>query len=220
MHALFEQVDQYYSEFLSISDPVLEEALALCQAAELPQIAVSPALGKFLHVLARVSQARSILEIGTLGGFSTIHLARALPPDGKLITLEFEPRHVEIARQNMQMAGLSEKVEVRQGEALGHLESLIAAGHPPFDFIFVDADKHNYHHYFPCCLKLSRPGTMIILDNVVRQGDIVHPDTQDPNTLGIRKLNELVSRTPGITTTVVQTVGAKGHDGMMLVIVD
>lgn len=220
MQSLFTAVDQYYSEILSLTDPILDEALALSQEAGLPEIAVSPQLGKFLHILARISGAKSILEIGTLGGYSSIHLARALPSGGKMITLEFEPKHVEIARQNIDVAGLSDKVEVRQGDAFGLLEDIIKEGHQLFDLIFVDADKHNYYRYFPLCLKLSRPGTLIVLDNVVREGEVIKADTQDPNALGIRKLNELVSRTEGLTTTVVQTAGVKGHDGMMLVVVD
>lgn len=220
MNPIYAQVDQYYSEILSITDPILDEALALSKEAELPEIAVSPALGKFLQVLALSTRAKSILEIGTLAGFSTINLARALPPDGKMITLEFEPKHVEIAKQNLDTANLSDKVEVLQGEAYDHLQSLVDSNHPPFDLIFVDADKHNYYRYFPLCLKLSHPGTLIILDNVVRQGDVINPDTQDPNSLGIRKLNELVSRTPNLTTTVIQTVGSKGHDGMMLIVIN
>ncbi len=219
-------VDRYISDHLLPADPALEAALANSEAAGLPPIAVTPNQGKLLELLARIHGARTILELGTLGGYSTIWLARALPPGGRLITLEADPRFAEVARANIARAGCEEVVELRVGAALETLPQLHAEGAGPFDLIFIDADKQNYPGYFQWSLKLSRPGTVIVGDNVVRDGAILDPEAYDPvhgNDLikGVRRFYELIADEPRVNTnaTAVQTVGAKGHDGFALMIV-
>jgi predicted O-methyltransferase YrrM len=175
--------------------------------------------GKLLHLIAKASGARKILEIGTLGGYSTIWLARALPKDGKLITLELEPRHAEVARANFVRAGLEHVIELRLGPALKSLSELAAENRGPFDFIFIDADKPTYTEYFGWALKLSRAGTVIIADNVVRKGAVADPGSSDVNVQGIRRFLEAVKAEPRVSATAIQTVGSKGHDGFAMMVV-
>jgi predicted O-methyltransferase YrrM len=209
-------VDNYINEKLAPSDPVLDAAIEASAAAGLPPIAVTPSQGKLLYLLAQMQGARTILEIGTLGGYSTIWLARALPPGGRLVTLEFDPKHAKVARANIAQAGFSGMVEVRVGPALNTLPQLAAEGAGPFDMIFIDADKENNVPYFHWALQLSRPGSVIIVDNVVRDGKVADPSSQDPTILGIRRLNDLLATEPRVKATAVQTVGSKGYDGFIL----
>ncbi len=209
-------VDEYASDLFALSDPVLAAALESSHAAGLPSIHVSPNQGCFLQLLAASCGARSILEIGTLGGYSTIWLARALPADGRLVTLEFEPKHAEIARANLIRAGLDKMVDLRQGRAIDSLAQLAAEGAGPFDLIFIDADKESYPDYFSWALKFSRRGTLIIADNVVRNGAVIDPAHPDPRVQGVRRYNELLAAEPRVRATVLQTVGSKGYDGFTL----
>jgi predicted O-methyltransferase YrrM len=212
-------VDRYFSEQLSLSDPVLDAAMAANKSAELPAIDVAPNQGKLLQILARLVGARRILEIGTLGGYSTIWLARALPADGRLLTLEFSPKHAEIAHANIARAGLSDLVEIRIGAALDTLPRLQKENSEPFDLIFIDADKSNNSEYVRWALKFSRPGTLIIIDNVVRDGAVIDADSTDKDVQGARRLFELLAREPRISSTAIQTVGVKGHDGFAFALV-
>ena len=213
-------VDRYITDLLVRPDPALDAALAASDAAGLPAINVAPNHGKLLHLLARVQGARSILEIGTLGGYSTIWLARALPPDGRLVTLELDAGYAEVARANLERAGVAERVDLRVGPALESLERLDAEGAGPFDLIFVDADKASNDHYLRWALRLSRPGTLIVADNVVRAGAVAEPDSADPQVQGIRRMNDLIAGEPRLTATAIQTVGAKGYDGFALMLVE
>lgn len=210
-------VDKYLDKIFVPPDPALENAIAASTAAGLPAIAVSPTQGKLLFLLAQMQSARNILEIGTLGGYSTIWLARALPSGGRLITLEFDPKHAKVATANIAHAGLSQMVEVRVGPALDALPQVAAEGRGPFDFIFIDADKENNAPYFDWSLKLSRPGTVIIVDNVVRDGAVVDPANREPAIVGIRRLNERLAAEPRVGATAIQTVGSKGYDGFTLI---
>lgn len=216
---LWTAVDDYISEMLVGSDHVLEAALAASAAAGLPQIQVTPNQGKLLHLLAQVQGARKILEVGTLGGYSAIWLARALPIDGRLITLEADPKCVEVARDNIARAGLADIVEVHLGRALDTLPRLAAEGRGPFDLIFIDADKASTAEYFAWALRLSRQGSLIITDNVVRDGAVIDANSADPNVRGIRRFNELVASEPRVSATAIQTVGSKGYDGLALALV-
>jgi len=216
---LWNAVDDYFGQTVAPSDPALDAALAASDAAGLPQIAVSAPLGKLLQLLARIRGAANILEIGTLGGYSTICLARALPEGGRLISLEYDPRHAEVARGNIAAAGLADRVEVRVGAALDSLPKLKDEGAGPFDLVFIDADKANNPHYVRWALDLSRPGTLIVVDNVVRGGRVGDPDNQDPDVLGTRAALELIAAEPRLDGTAVQTVGAKGYDGFALALV-
>lgn len=209
-------VDDYIAGHLLGDDPLLEAALASNAAAGLPAIDVSPAQGKMLHLFARGMGARRILEVGTLGGYSTIWLARALPESGRLVTLELDPHHAETARANLAHAGLADKVEVRVGPASETLDAMIASGEAPFDFIFVDADKEGYPDYLRAAMRLSRPGTMIVFDNVVREGGILDPGHPDPRVQGTRALFEAMAAEPRLSATAIQTVGAKKWDGFAL----
>jgi predicted O-methyltransferase YrrM len=212
---LWSQVDHYLGEVLVPADPALDAALAASKAAGLPEIAVAPNQGKLLNLLARLAGARSILEIGTLGGYSTIWLARALPADGRLITLEADPKHAEVARANIAAAGFADVVDVRLGKALDTLPSVEG----PFDLVFIDADKPNTPHYFEWALRLSRLGTVIIVDNVIRSGAVADASNTDPAILGVRKLHELIATEPRVDATALQTVGVKGYDGFTLALV-
>ena len=216
---LWSKVDDYINETLVPGDAALENALKKSAEAGLPQIQVSPSQGKLLHLLARNIGARRILEIGTLGGYSTIWLARALPPDGKLITLEFSPKHAEVAKGNIAAAGLAEKVELRLGPALETLPKLAAEKQAPFDFIFIDADKKSMPEYFDWALKLSRKGSLIFSDNVVRSGGIVDAASSDPDIQGVRRFYAALHSDPRVCVTAVQTVGSKGYDGYALALV-
>jgi predicted O-methyltransferase YrrM len=213
------EVDSYFARTLIGSDPALEATLAANAAAGLPSIDVSAPQGKLIHLLARMAGARRALEIGTLGGYSTIWLARALPDNGRLITLEVNAKHVETARRNVARAGLESKVEIRTGAALVTLPKLEAEGLGPFDFVFIDADKTNNVAYLEWALRLSRSGTTIMVDNVVREGNVVEAASRDPDVVGVRRMFELMAREPRLSATAIQTVGAKGWDGFALAVV-
>ena len=214
------EVDRYFSEHLLGADPVLEWATEAATAAGLPPIAVSPNQGKFLQMLARIVDATGILEVGTLAGYSTIWLARALKPGGRLVTLEIDPKHAEVARSNIERAGLDKVVEVRIGSAVDTLPELAAERRGPFDFIFIDADKPNIPTYFEWALKLSRAGTLIVVDNVVRDGAVADPQSQDPSVQGVQRFVEMLGRDSRASGTAIQTVGLKGYDGFAIVLVD
>ncbi|WP_437970928.1 O-methyltransferase [Sorangium sp. So ce260] len=212
-------VDRYITDLLVQPDAALDAALEASAAAGLPPINVAPNQGKLLHLLARIHGARSILEIGTLGGYSTIWLARALPAGGRLITLESEPKHADVARANLERAGLADLVELRLGRALDTLPGLAAEGRGPFDLIFIDADKPSNPDYFAWALKLSRRGSVIVIDNVVRRGAVVDPESADPNVQGVRRLHELLAAERRVSATAIQTVGSKGYDGLAVALV-
>ncbi|ASJ54002.1 methyltransferase [Brevibacillus formosus] len=212
-------VDNYFTDKLLEADSVLDTVLQENAAAGLPSIDVAPNQGKFLHLLARIQGARSILEIGTLGGYSTIWLARALPSDGRLITLEYDPKHAEVAQSNITRAGLDQIVEVKVGLALDSLIQLHKENQGPFDFIFIDADKKGNPDYFQWALKLSRKGTVIITDNVVRSGQVVDETSTDPNIVGVRQFTDMAAEEQRVSGTVVQTVGSKGYDGFAIMLV-
>ena len=215
----FVAVDRYLTDLLVPSDPVLEAALEANAAAGLPQHDVSPNQGKLLHVLARAQGARRILEIGTLGGYSTIWLARALPPDGRLITLEADPRHAEVARANLERAGLDRLVELRVGRAVETLPRIAAENPPPFDLVFIDADKASNAQYLAWALELSHRGSVIIVDNVVRDGAVIDETSRDPTVQGSRRVLELLAAEPRVSATAIQTVGSKGWDGFAIAVV-
>ncbi len=217
-------VDRYLTERLAPGDPILDTALAASEAAGLPAIQVAPNQGKMLSLLARAAGARRILEIGTLGGYSTLWLARGLPSDGsgRIVTLEFEPRHAEVARANFARAGLSSVVEVRVGPALETLPVLAAEGGPAFDLIFIDADKENYPGYLEWSLRLARPGALIIADNIVRQGRVADPACDDARVRGAQRFLAMLAAAEHaghLTATAVQTVGSKGYDGFAVAVV-
>jgi predicted O-methyltransferase YrrM len=216
---LWSAVDDYICEHLLEPDPVLDAALAASEAAGLPPIAVTPNQGKLLELLVRIQGARRVLELGTLGGYSTIWLARGLPQGGRLVTLELNPSYAAVAKANIARAGVAEIVELRVGPALETLAAMKAGGEGPFDLIFIDADKQNYPGYLEWSLKLSRPGTVLIGDNVVRAGGIVDPANEDGVVEGVRRFYELLAEEPGVDATAVQTVGAKGHDGFAVGVV-
>src|SRR5579859_2575844 len=212
-------VDNYICELFVPSDPALDAALKDAADANLPSIQVAPNQGKLLGILARAINARTILEIGTLGGYSTIWLARALPSDGKLITLEVDPKHAAVAQANVAHAGLSSVVEVRLGKAIDTLPQLVAEKRGPFDLVFIDADKPSTKDYFEWALKLTRPGSLIITDNVVRNGAVADPNSTDAAVQGIRRFNDRIAAEPRVTTTAIQTVGSKGYDGLSIALV-
>jgi len=216
---LWTAVDKYLAETLIPTDPILEAVLAANAAANLPSIDVSPTQGKFLHMLALLKGATRILEIGTLGGYSTIWLARALPPEGRLITLEFEPKHAAVAQKNIFRAGLAHLVEIQIGPAADSLAKLHAQSPKPFDLIFIDADKPNNPTYLEWALKLSRKGTLIVIDNVIREGEIANPASTDPSVIGTRTMFEMIGNNPLLTATALQTVGSKSYDGFALALV-
>jgi predicted O-methyltransferase YrrM len=213
------EVDRYITNLFAPPDSALTGALEDSAAAGLPGINVAPNQGKLLEVLARAVRARRILEIGTLGGYSTIWLGRALPPEGRLLTLEINGKHAEVARSNLARAGLISKVELRIGDARESLKKLVAEGPEPFDLIFIDADKESYPDYLQGSLRLSRPGTLIIADNVVRRGAVADANSTDPLVLGARRFNEMLAADPRLSATAVQTVGQKGYDGLAVAVV-
>jgi len=217
--AVWTAVDRYLIDLFQLSDPALEAALRDSAAAGLPSIAVSPPQGRLLLLLARAMRAKNILELGTLGGYSSIWLARALPPGGRLVTLEVDPKHAGVARSNIARAGLAEVVEVRLGPALETLPRLVTEGTGPFDLIFIDADKPGYTDYLTWALKLSQPGTLLIADNVVRDGAVIDPETRDANVQGIRRFNQALAAEPRVSATVLQMVGTKGYDGFAIALV-
>ncbi len=216
---LYEQVDEHLSQlFGDASDPVLDGALRRAEEAGLPAIQISAPQGRLLQVLALACGARSILEVGTLAGYSTIWLARALPADGHLLSLELDPTHAEVARENLREAGLADRVEVRVGRALDVLDELRASGGGPFDLVFIDADKPPYTEYLHAAIELSRPGTLIIGDNVVREGRILDPG-DDQAAAGVARFNSALASDPRVTGAITQVVGTKGHDGLALAVV-
>lgn len=212
-------VENYFSDTIVPSDEVLDAALARSAEAGLPSIQVAPNQGKLLAILAQSIGARTILEIGTLGAYSTIWLARALPPGGSMVTLEFDPKHADIARKNLAQAGLSEVVEVRVGRAAESLPKLAAEGRSPFDLVFIDADKPSNTIYFEWALRLTRPGSLIITDNVVRSGKVVDPNSDDASVQGVRQFMSRMAAEPRVVATAVQTVGSKGYDGLAIALV-
>lgn len=215
---LWTAVDRYIDDHLVSEDDVLRAATQAAADAGLPAISVTPAQGKLLSLLARASGARVVLEMGTLAGYSTIWLGRAVGPNGRVITLEADPKHAAVARDNLARAGLERVVDVRVGRALDILPSL--TGVAPFDLVFIDADKPNVPEYFTWAIELSRPGTLILVDNVVRDGALVDDATTDPNVVGVRRLHELLAGDQRVAATTIQTVGAKGYDGITLAIVN
>jgi predicted O-methyltransferase YrrM len=212
-------VDHYISDCLALSDPALDAALAANAVAGLPSIDVSPSQGKLLQLLAQLRGARRILEIGTLGGYSTICLARALPEGGRLVTLEVDAKHAEVARSNVARAGFANVVEIRVGPALETLARMQEEGAEPFDLIFIDADKPNNPAYLAWALKLSRRGSLIICDNVVRDGAVADAESTDPGVRGARGLFEMLGAEPRLSATALQTVGIKGYDGFAMALV-
>ncbi|MGF1430798.1 O-methyltransferase [Kitasatospora sp. LaBMicrA B282] len=210
-------VDEYLEEVLIGSDPALDAALATSERAGLPKIAVSATQGKLLHLLALTVGARRILEVGALGGYSAIWLARALPADGRLISLELSPAHAAVARANLHEAGLEKVAEVRTGRAVDSLAELMDDGAEPFDLVFIDADKPSIPEYFDFALRLTRPGSLIIVDNTVRGGALADASSTDASVIGVRRLHELVAAEPRVQATTMQTVGVKGYDGFTLI---
>jgi predicted O-methyltransferase YrrM len=213
------EVDAYLTEMLVPPDEALDAALKASDAAGLPAISVTPAQGKLLHVLAKLQGARSILEIGTLGGYSTIWLARALPADGRVVTLEVEPKHADVARENITRAGLDRVVDLRVGHALDTLPQIAGEGAGPFDLIFIDADKPNIPQYFAWALSLSRRGTLIIVDNVIREGAITDASSEDASVQAVRRMFEMLASETRVSATSIQTVGSKGYDGFVFALV-
>jgi predicted O-methyltransferase YrrM len=216
---LWTEVDKYFTGLLAPGDAKLNAAVKANRKAKLPEIDVSPLQGKFLQVLIEITQAKRVLEIGTLGGYSTICMARALPKGGKIVTLEFEPRHAEVARGNLRAAGVAKLVEIRVGAALDSLPVLHAEKAGPFDFIFIDADKENNPQYLEWAIKLSRPGTVILVDNVARHGTVIQAKSKEPDIRGTRKMLAMMAKHPRLTSTALQTVGVKGLDGFAIAVV-
>ncbi|MFB8034602.1 O-methyltransferase [Streptomyces sp. NPDC056004] len=217
--AQWTEVDDYFNGLLVGPDEALDAAVEASDGAGLPAIQVAANQGKLLNLLARLQGARTVLEIGTLGGYSTIWLARALPEGGKVVTLEADPAYAEVARANIERAGLAGVVEIRVGRALDTLPELAAQGYGPFDVVFIDADKPSNPDYLAWSLKLTRPGSLIVADNVVRDGGVVDGESDDPKVQGVRRFTELVAAEPTLTATALQTVGSKGYDGLMMALV-
>lgn len=213
------KVDDYFANLLLPDDSPLDAALRDSSSAGLPDHNVAPNQGKLLHLLVRAHGARSILEIGALGGYSAIWMARALPPEGRLVSLEADTQHAAVAKANIARAGLEDIVEIRVGPALDTLPKLEEEGRGPFDFFFIDADKPNNPEYFAWALRLSRPGSLIVADNVVRSGAVADGSSEDPNVQGVRRFAEMLGEEPRVDATVIQTVGAKGYDGFALALV-
>ncbi len=214
---LFESVDQYISQLFHDEDDCLKATEQSIIESGIPQISISPNQGKFLQLLAKLCNAKKILEMGTLGGYSSIWMARALPENGKLVTLEIDSKHAEVAQQNFNRCGLATKIEILLGKAIDILPQLEGEG--PFDMIFIDADKPPYTEYFQWALKLSRPGTLIIADNVIREGKVLLEESPDEMVAGVKRFNEYLANCADVTATIFQTVGAKEHDGMAIAIV-
>lgn len=217
---IWSAVDAYIADKLSLSDPVLDAVLMTNREAGLPTIDVSPAQGKFLNLLARMIRAERILEIGTLGGYSTIWLARALPATGHLVTLEAEAKHADVARRNIASAGVSAKVDLRLGLAIETLPELVAEANAPFDLVFIDADKPSIADYFAFALELTRPGSVIVVDNVIRRGAVIETASEDPRVEGVRRFFNDAAAEPRVSATALQTVGIKGYDGFTLLVVN
>ena len=213
------EVDHYVTDVLGLTDEALESALKESDAAGLPAIAVSVPQGKFLNQLAQLVHARRILEIGTLGGYSTIWMARGLTRDGDLVTIEIDRKHAEVARQNIAHAGLGDRVDVRNARAIEELPKIAAENRGPFDLVFIDADKPSIPDYFTWALKMSRSGSVIVVDNVVREGAVTDEASEDASVKGVRRLNEMLAAEPRVSATVIQTVGTKGYDGFAVILV-
>ncbi len=217
---IFESVDRYISDLLANEDEALQEAVVSMDRSFIPPMNVSANQGKFLQVLAKLTNAKNILEIGTCAGYSTIWLARALPESGKLITLEADEEYAGIAQQNIDHAGLSHKVEIKTGKALEVLPIIAEENAAPFDMIFIDADKPPYKEYFDWAIKLSRPGTVIVADNVIRDGKVLDEQSPDEKVRGVQRLNKSLADNVQVTATIIQTVGSKDHDGMVIAVVN
>jgi len=218
-HALFQSVDAYFAERFVENDPALDAAVAAAESAGLPDIAVSPVLGKYLYLLAKLTNARRILEIGTLGGYSTIWLARALPEDGQIFTLEYEPKHAGVARANLDRAAVGPWVEIIVGDATESLREIADRDDPPFDMVFIDADKENYTTYLEWSIRLTRPGGLIVADNVVRGGRVLDATSTDSMVQGVQAFNDALGKDRRVEAIATQLVGQKGHDGIALAIV-
>lgn len=219
MNPVWEQVDEYIVDRLCPNDRVLEEVIVTNRKADLPEIDVTANQGKFLQLLVQIKGAKRILEIGTLGAYSTIWMARGLTEGGRIITLELSPHHAEVAKKNIARAGLEQTIEVRTGDALEQLVQMEKEGVEPFDLIFIDADKPNNPNYLRWALHFSRPGTVIVGDNVIRNGEIADRHSTDPRVQGVRTFFDMLSGDPNISATALQTVGSKGYDGFMIGIV-
>ena len=217
---LFEAVDQYISDLFIKEEESLTAAERSHGLENIPAINVSPNLGKFLYLMARISKAVKILEVGTLAGYSTIWMAKALPENGRLISLEIDPRHASIARKNIERAGLSSKVEVRVGKAIDLLPGMVKESEGPFDMIFIDADKPPYAEYFEWALKLSKSGTLIIAYNVIRDGKVLDPNHEDPMVQGAQRFNKALAANNQVSATILQTIGVKEYDGMAIAVVN
>jgi caffeoyl-CoA O-methyltransferase len=217
---IFEAVDKYISDLFIPPDDSLVSAEQSHRLENIPQINVSPNLGKLLYLLAKLSKAKKILEVGTLAGYSSIWMAKALPEDGRLISLEIDPRHAEVAQKNIELAGLSSKVEIRLGKAIDLLPKLVDEKAGPFDMIFIDADKPPYTEYFEWSLKLSRSGTLIIADNVIRDGKVLDQNQEDPMVKGAQRFNKALAANRNVSATILQTIGVKEYDGMAIAIVE
>jgi len=219
MSSIFETVDGYISNLFGDEDEALRKTMQAIKDEKIPQISVSANQGKFLQVLARLCNAKKILEIGTLGGYSTIWMARALPKAGKLISLELDQHHADVAGKNISFAGLNDIVDIRVGKAIDSLPQLVKEKAGPFDMIFIDADKPPYKEYFEWSLKLSRPGTLIVADNVIRDGKVLLKESPDEMSAGAKRFNEALAANNAVTATIIQTVGSKEHDGMAIAVV-
>lgn len=217
---IFSKVDDYICDLLAPEDDVLKNTIQSLDNEGMPQISVSASQGKFLQVMAAACNARRILELGTLGGYSTIWLARALPENGKVITLELDPAYAAVATRNITAAGQMHKVEIRTGKAMDSLDAMIQRNEAPFDMIFIDADKPPYAEYFQRALQLSRPGTIIICDNVVRNGEVANPNSTEERVQAVQRFNKVLSNTKNVTATILQTVGVKEYDGMAVAVVN
>jgi predicted O-methyltransferase YrrM len=217
---LFAQVDQYISNLLAPEDKALTDTIQSLDTEGLPQISVSANQGKFLQVMMMACNAKKVLELGTLGGYSTIWMARALPDDGKVVTIEIDRHYASVAQRNIDNAGLTQKVELKIGKALDVLPQMVAEQVGPFDLIFIDADKPPYAEYFNYALQLSKPGTLIVCDNVIREGKVLDDSSTDEKVQGVQRLNTMLSGNKNVTATILQTVGVKEHDGMVLAVVN
>lgn len=220
MDTIFQQVDDYINNLLAPEDDALKQTIQSLETQNIPQISISANQGKFLQVMVKLVGGKKILELGTLGGYSTIWMARALPVDGKIITIELDAKHAAVAQTNIDRAGLSGKVEIRVGKGLDLLKKMIKEDETPFDMIFIDADKPPYAEYFNLALQLSRSGTLIVADNVIREGKVLNSDNEDEMVAGVHRFNSLLANTAGVTATIIQTVGSKEHDGMALAVVN
>ncbi len=212
-------MDHYFNSLFIPADEALEQTLASVEKEGMPAISVAPNQGKFLHIIARSIRARSILEVGTLAGYSTIWLARALPADGLLVTLEADAKHAAVARANITRAGLSERVKILEGPALDSMPGVAEGEGPPFDLVFIDADKVNNAEYFRWALRLTKPGSLIIVDNVVRDGNVIDSESSDSSIAGVRRVHDEIAAESRVVATAIQTVGMKGYDGFTIALV-